>query len=110
MFKDVAMPKVASRIAVERHNNARHRLRRALHNILPSHLMRCWRKHRPSKLQRFIRKIVERRKALTVQYLEPHHVQMNRMRILRKIHEAPYLGAIELHKLRHRIYPVFAIQ
>src|SRR5580698_3568146 len=110
MLQNVAMPDITPRESVEAHDNARDHFRMRPDGIFPAVLEWLWWNHRSrvsnlprSKIERFI-------KASPVEQLEPHHMKMNGMRVLRRVHEFPDFGSIDHRIFCNRHIPMLAAQ
>lgn len=83
MLKNVTVPQIPASIRDERNSDARDRSRRALHDILPAPLRRMRGEPLSGKADRFVGQIIVDRERLSIQNLELHKMQMDRMCILR---------------------------
>ena len=89
VFEQVAVPYVATRVAFKLCYDARNHPRMRLNCIFPSRLVSRTRHRRANVSDRSIFVVILWLKGATVQNLEPDRVQVDRVRIVGKIHESP---------------------
>src|SRR5262249_50050317 len=110
MLQKVTMPDVSPGVSLEFHDNARDHARMSLHRILPAHFICGWGHDRSDvhDLPAFI--VILRFEWSPVEHLETYHVQMDRMRVVGKIKQAPDFYRVEHRTFRYRHAPMRVIQ
>ena len=94
MFQNVAMPDIAAGVALEPYNDSRDHSRMRLHGVFPTGFVRRWRHSCADVLDSSSLVVVLRLKGPAVEDLKSDQVEVNRMRVIRKVQQVPDLDGI----------------
>jgi hypothetical protein len=94
MFQNVAVPNVPASVALEPRNDPRHHTRMRLHGVFPTGFVQRWRHSCAHVLDSASLVVVLRLKGPAVEDLKSDQVEVNRMRVIRKVQQVPDLDGI----------------
>jgi subtilisin family serine protease len=106
----MAVPDVAAGVAVEAHDDARDRARVRANCVLPARLGRVGRHRFAAKPHALVQEKELRLEELPVEDLKSYAVQVDRVRVVARVDEAPDLGRAEVRLLGHRVGPPPAVE
>ena len=104
------MPHVPSGIAFKGNDDARDQAGICANGILPPALNRRGRNRRPRKADRSLVLKFKCVEGAAVEYLKPDQVKMDRVRIIRQVHQLPNLRGVQRRLLGHGHVPWSIVQ